>query len=47
MMRNRKIEREKHIFRRVPIEWTHGEGVVVSVPNSKLVLEVKERIKLM
>ena len=47
MMRYRSIEREKHIIRRAPVQGTHGEGIVVSVPNSELILEVKERIELM
>ncbi len=47
MMRYRTNEREKHIIRRVPVKGTHGEGVVVSVPNSELILEVKKRIELM
>ena len=47
MMRYRTIERAKHMIRRVPVKGTHGEGVVVFVPNSELILEVKERIEFM
>ena len=46
MMRYRGREREEHIFRIVPVKGTHGESVVVSVPNSELILEVNERIEL-
>ena len=45
MMCYRIRKRRKDVFRRSPVERTHGEDVVFSVPDSKLVPEVLERIK--
>ena len=45
MMCYRIRKRRKDVFRRSPVERTHGEVVVFSVPDSKLVPEVLERIK--
>lgn len=42
MMCYRKGERREDLYRRVPVEWAHGESIVFSVPNSELFLEVVE-----
>lgn len=40
-------EREKNLFRRMPVKRAHGEIVVFMLMNSQLFLEILERIKLM
>ena len=42
MMCDRVRKRRKSLFRREPAERTHGEVIVLSVPDSKLPLEVAE-----
>ena len=39
-------ERKESLFRGAPVEGTHREVIVFSVPDSKLFPEVVERIKL-
>ena len=47
MMCDRKGKRKEDVFGRCPVEGTHGEVIVLSVPDSKLLLEVLKGIKTM
>ena len=47
MKRYRVRKRKENLFRGKPVKRTHGEIVVVSVPNGKLVFEVIKGKKLM
>ena len=40
-------KRKKNMFRRVPVEWSHGEVVILSLPGGKLLFEVGKGVKLM
>ena len=40
-------ERKKDSFRRLPVEWSHREIVVLSLADGQLLYEAIERIKLM
>lgn len=46
MMCYRFGERKKDSFRRLPVERSHREVVVISLPDSKLILEIGEAIEL-
>ena len=46
-MCDRKGKRKEDVFGRCPVEGTHGEVIVFSVPDSKLLLEVLKGIKTM
>ena len=39
-MSYKEREGQEGLFRGVPVKRTHGEIVIVSVPNSKLILKV-------